>query len=50
LANVKNKQGNKVVSKIDNLVTDFLKYSKSRVIASDFSISNGEVSYLVNEI
>jgi prephenate dehydrogenase len=50
LANVKNKQGNKVVSKIDNLVTDFLKYSKSRVIASDFSISNSEVSYLVNEI
>ena len=50
LANVKNKQGNKVVSKIDNLVADFLKYSKSRVIASDFSISNSEVSYLVNEI
>jgi len=50
LASVKNKQGNKVVSKIDNLVADFLKYSKSRVIASDFSISNSEVSYLVNEI
>ncbi len=50
LANVKDKQGNKVVSKIDNLVADFLKYSKSRVIASDFSISNSEISYLVNEI
>ena len=50
MASVKNKQGNKVVSKIDNLVADFLKYSKSRVIASDFSISNSEVSYLVNEI
>jgi hypothetical protein len=50
LASVKNKQGNKVVSKIDNLVADFLKYSKSRVIASDFLISNSEVSYLVNEI
>ena len=37
-------------SKIDNLVADFLKYSKSRVIASDFSISDSEVSYLVNEI
>jgi len=50
MASVKNKQGNKVVSKVDNLVADFLKYSKSRVIASDFSISNSEVSYLVNEI
>jgi len=50
LASVKNKQGKKVVSKVDNLVADFLKYSKSRVIASDFSISNSEVSYLVNEI
>jgi len=50
MASVKNKKGNKVVSKVDNLVTDFLKYSKSRVIASDFSISNSEVSYLVNEI
>ena len=50
LASVKNKQGNKVVSKIDNLVADFLKYSKSRVIASDFLISNSEVSSLVNEI
>jgi prephenate dehydrogenase len=50
LTNVKNKKGNKVVSKVDNLVTDFLKYSKSRVIASDFSISSSEVSYLVNEI
>jgi prephenate dehydrogenase len=50
MASVKNKKGNKVVSKVDNLVADFLKYSKSRVIASDFSISNSEVSYLVNEI
>jgi hypothetical protein len=50
MASVKNKQGNKVVSKVDTLVADFLKYSKSRVIASDFSISNSEVSYLVNEI
>jgi prephenate dehydrogenase len=50
MVSVKNKKGNKVVSKVDNLVADFLKYSKSRVIASDFSISNSEVSYLVNEI
>lgn len=50
LANVKQKQGNKVVSKINNLVADFLKYSKNRVIASDFSISNSEISYLINKI
>jgi hypothetical protein len=40
----------KVVSKADDLVNDFLKYSKSRVIASDFQITNNEVNYLVNEI
>ncbi|CAB4575183.1 unannotated protein [freshwater metagenome] len=50
MAKVKNKQGNKVVSKADDLVSDFLKYSKSRVIASDFQITSNEVSYLVNEI
>jgi prephenate dehydrogenase len=50
MAKVKNKQGNKVVSKADDLVNDFLKYSKSRVIASDFQITNNEVNYLVNEI
>jgi hypothetical protein len=50
MAKVKNKQGNKVVSKEDDLVDDFLKYAKSRVIASDFQITNNEVNYLVNEI
>jgi prephenate dehydrogenase len=50
MAKVKNKQGNKVVSKADDLVKDFLKYSKSRVIASDFQITNNEVNYVVNEI
>lgn len=50
MAKVKNKQGNKVVSKADDLVSDFLKYSKSRVIASDFQITNNEVNYVVNEI
>jgi prephenate dehydrogenase len=50
MAKVKNKQGNKVVSKADDLVSDFLKYSKSRVIASDFQVTNNEVNYLVNEI
>jgi len=50
MAKVKNKQGNKVVSRTDDLVSDFLKYSKSRVIASDFQITSNEVRYLVNEI
>jgi hypothetical protein len=50
MAKVKNKQGNKVVSKAEDLVSDFLKYSKSRVIASDFQVTNNEVNYLVNEI
>jgi hypothetical protein len=50
MAKVKNKQGNKVVSKENDLVDDFLKYAKSRVIASDFQITNNEVNYLVNEI
>ena len=50
MAKVKNKQGNKVVSRADDLVSDFLKYSKSRVIASDFQITSNEVIYLVIEI
>lgn len=50
MAKVKNKQGNRVISKLDNLVPDFLRFAKSRVIASGFEITESEVSYLVNEI
>ena len=50
LSKVKSHQGNKVNSNLNNLVNDFLKYSKNRVIASDFEISSESVSYLVNEI
>lgn len=50
LIKVKNHQGNKVNSNLNNLVNDFLKYSKSRVIASDFDVTAEGVSYLINEI
>jgi hypothetical protein len=50
MTKVKNQQGNKVISKTDDLVQDFLKHSKSRVIATGFEITKENVSYLVNEI
>ncbi|MBJ7280064.1 MAG: prephenate dehydrogenase/arogenate dehydrogenase family protein, partial [Candidatus Nanopelagicales bacterium] len=50
MTKVKNQQGNKVISKTDDLVQDFLKHSKSRVIATGFEITKENISYLVNEI
>ena len=50
MVKVKNQQGNKVISKTGDLVVDFLKHSKSRVIATGFEITEENVSYLVNEI
>ena len=50
LNKVKNHQGNKVNSKFESLIRDFLELSQKRVVTSDFKINADSVYYLINEI
>jgi prephenate dehydrogenase len=50
ITKVKNHQGTKVNSKKSEISQDFLKLTKTRVIATEFEFSGDSVSYLINEI
>ena len=47
---VKNHEGQKFNSDLDNLKNDFLNHLQKRLIATDFVFSGNSVSYLINEI
>ena len=47
---VKNHEGRKFNSDLDNLKNDFLNHLQKRLIATDFVFSGNSVSYLINEI